>query len=358
MNHVSYQPYCLNCEHPYSTAVEKEKEHFCPNCGQSSKDSRLSVFKLLKDGISNIFNLDSRLVHTFRDIISPSKLTRAYIEGRRKYYVNPARLFVFMAIVLIAILLNTIELSNVNFGVDDLYSKAEKSALLDKYNSFTDTLQSDSITINKIRNQLFKGTKSINNDSIGNIQGTFFGIEVDVKKYGISAYDAVHLKTDELYSKYKVEKFTDKLIVGQYTRLMTNPVGAVTYIIKNATWIILITIILMSLFIYVIYIRHKYYLIEHSVLLLNAHSLLFLLAIIVSLIYKFYFVSMEDHESFMKIINVLVITIFVVQFLTLKKYYHQGIFKTFLKQFMINVAYFVFFLVTAVMVTVISVILY
>jgi len=354
------QNYCLNCKNPYRQEIPRDQEQFCTNCGQSNKNTKLSVIKLLRDGLSNLFNLDSRLVHTFRDIIYPSKLTRAYVEGRRKYYVNPARLFIFLAIVLIALLLNTIELNNIQFGVDRVYSKAEKSALLKKYDTLIDSLdiESHETIVDTIRKNLFKGTRVRKSDFMGNMKGEIMGYPVDIEKYQITNYDAIHLSPDSLFAKYKIEQFHEKLIVGQQIRFLTNPVGGLTYLIKNATWVILMAIILVSLFMYLLYIRHKYYLIEHALIMLNSHSFLFLLAIIGLLLYKAGITSYLGEDGIDTVIQLFILTIFVFQFLTIKKYYQQGIFKTLVKQFMINLSYFIIFLLSSVMVALISVILY
>ncbi len=352
--------YCLNCNTPFVNPPVDDQEIYCTECGQSNKNTKLSVIKLLRDGLSNIFNLDSRLVHTFTDIIYPSKLTRTYIRGRRKYYVNPARLFVFLAIILIAVILNTIKLDNISFGVDRVYSKAEKSALLDKYDALTDTMdiESHKAVVDTIRTRLFDNTEGAKSDFIGNMQGKVMGYQIDIERFKITTYDAIHLSQDSLFSKYKIEQFLDKLIVGQHVRIMTNPVGGLTYLIKNATWVLLITIILLSLFMYLLYIRHKFYLIEHSVLLLNSHSFLFLLSILGLLLYKFGITTYLGKNGDENVTNIIMLIIIIVQFLTIKKYYQQGVFKTLVKQFMINFAYLIIFLVSSVMVALISVILY
>ncbi len=354
------QTHCLNCNAPLFHDLDMDHEVFCANCGQSSKDSKLSFGRLLNDAISNVFNLDSRLIHTFRDIFSPSKLTRAYIEGRRKYYVNPARLFIFMLIGLITLSLSVVKLENSSMGADKIFSKAERSKLLDEYTSLIDTtdIAGHEDLVDNIKSKLFRKVRSIKKDTLGKGGPELFNLGNSIESFGISSYDAIHLTQKEIFQKYKVEKFWDKINVGQYIRIVTNPVGGIKYVIKNLTWAVFLTVLLMSFFMKLLYIRNPYYLVEHIVIILNSHSLLFLLTAF-NIIFLLYFPLGDNRD----LITGLVIggsffLVIVLQFLTLKKYYQQGIFKTLLKQIMINSAYMFIFNMVVLMVAIISLILY
>lgn len=352
--------YCLNCKVPYPEGSDLEKEFFCGNCGQSTKDSKLSFGRLLKDAISNVLNLDSRLIHTFRDIFHPSKLTRTYIEGKRKYYVNPARLFIFMLIGLITLSLSCIKLENSEMGVDQIYSKAERSKLFDEYNNLVDSIDISGHEefVDTIKSNLFKKTRSLKKDTLGKNGPTFFKLGRPIKSFGISSYDGIHLTRKELFEKYKVEGFWNKINVGQYIRIVTNPAGGIKHVIKNLTWAVFITVLLLSFIMKILYIRKPFYLVEHVVLILNSHSLLFLITAINVTTIQF----VKDKGSIDEFYPLLAITsilsIFILQYLTLKKYYKQGIFKTLLKQFILNSAYVMIFSMTVLMVAIISLILY
>ncbi len=352
--------YCLNCKAPFPEITNNNQETFCVNCGQSSKDSRLSFGRLVKDAISNVLNLDSKLIHTFRDILSPSKLTRIYIEGKRKYYVNPARLFIFMLIGLITLSLNGIKLENSTMGVDEIYSRAERSKLLDEYTKLTDTIDiSDNRhLVDTIKSKLFNKVKSLKTDTLGKNGPNIFNSGRSLESFGISTYDGIHLSHKALFEKYNVERFWDKIMVGQYIRIVTNPAGGIRHVIKNLTWAVFITVLLMSFFMKVLYIRNSYYLVEHVVLILNSHSLLFLLyALNIVLLV---FIPLGSNKEIIAPITIgsTFMLILILQFLTLKKYYKQGIFKTLIKQIVINSAYMFIFNMVVVMVAIISLILY
>jgi len=363
MTRISNNNYCLNCNATFPIGYQEEKEIFCTKCGQSNKESRLSIFKLVKDGISNVFNLDNRLIHTFRDIFYPAKLTRAYIAGKRKYYVNPARLFIFMLIGIITVSLWLAKLDNTKFGGDKMHSRAEKSVMLTKFDKLVDSLETvnNEAVSDTIRERLFKNVYKPENDTIGlNQSGNIFGKKITMKKFGISSYDAVHMSIDEILTKYKVTDFWDRQYVSTYIRISTDPANSLIYILKNLTWAVFITILLMSVFMKLLYIRGYYYIVEHAVLQLNLHSFYFVaisaIIIINTLLYSFY----PDFEEGFDIGIYILILLFAggVQFFAIKKYYKHGIFGALISQTIINSAYIMFFFLSAFFVTIISVFLY
>ena len=355
--------YCLNCNHPYPSIELGQEEIFCINCGQSNKESKLSFWKLIKDGISNIFNLDSRIVHTIKDIIYPSKLTKTYIAGKRKYYVNPVRLFIFTLIAIVTSMLWLANFDDIHFGKKAMSTRAEDSKILDKYDDLVDTLdiQNHKQITDTIRKKLFAGVRNTKTDTIGlgeNVQ--LFNMGKTIHGYGISAYDAVHLSRNQIYQKYKVEGFIDKVMVSQYIRVSTDPSGTLAFMVKNLTWAVMITLIFMSFFMKLLYIRKGYYTVEHSVLLLNLHSFGFLLLGLIVLMntaaYSFYLGYSGKYDGYM--IGLPIVFGFLVQLLSIKKYYGHNLFVAFIVQIIINTAYFIIFCFASLLVALISVFLY
>ena len=355
--------YCLNCNRAFPIENIKKTEVHCSYCGQSSKAAHLSIIKLIGDGFSNIFNLESRFLHTIKDIIYPSKLTRAFVEGKRKYYVNPARLFAFVVIATITISLWLAEIDNVSFGGDLIQSRAEKSLLLEKYEDLIDSLEMENLSpiSDTIKKRLFKNVYKPENDTIGRNQNlTVFGAQKNMEEYGISAYDAVHLPMDEVFEKYKITEFWDRQYVSTFIRTTTDPANSLIYVIKNITWAVFITIILISLFMKLIYIRGHYYIIEHTVLQLNLHSFYFVIIAFLIILFNasdYFNLNLVEEEKAL-IYIVLIFFMFSVQFLAIKKYYNHGIFKALLSQSLINFAYSIIFFMSVLFVALISVFLY
>ncbi len=83
---------CPNCG-------ETEVGKFCPNCGQSNKDYNKPVKEIAGDLLDSI-NLDIRLLNTIIPFFTkPGFLTEEYFNGRRKRYVPPMRMYMFVSII-------------------------------------------------------------------------------------------------------------------------------------------------------------------------------------------------------------------------------------------------------------------
>lgn len=84
---------CLNCGSFVS-------ERYCPKCGQENRDSRESFFHLIAEFIADFVHYDSSFWKTTRYLLfSPAKLSLEYISGKRKSYVNPVKLYIFISFI-------------------------------------------------------------------------------------------------------------------------------------------------------------------------------------------------------------------------------------------------------------------
>ena len=109
---------CLNCKHP----LEKG-DNYCPNCGQPNR-ARLTFKHLFHELGANIFAWDSRLFRTIKPLlIKPGMLARRYVQGERKRFVNPLRLFIFTNIIFFFVI------SNIGGGESDDYISTENIKL-------------------------------------------------------------------------------------------------------------------------------------------------------------------------------------------------------------------------------------
>ncbi|MGY6559561.1 MAG: DUF3667 domain-containing protein [Nitritalea sp.] len=86
--------HCLNCGHRF---VPQAK--FCAHCGQGNKPRRLRIGLLLSDFLEGYMNWEGKLWKTFPLLFfRPWQLTIAFLYGRRKRYIHPARLYLFTSL--------------------------------------------------------------------------------------------------------------------------------------------------------------------------------------------------------------------------------------------------------------------
>ena len=83
----------------------KPNFQYCPNCGQKRIESKESLKELGSNFLGDYFTYDSKLMSSLRPLIGkPGFLTRAYIEGKRRGYIAPLRLYIFISIVFFLVL--------------------------------------------------------------------------------------------------------------------------------------------------------------------------------------------------------------------------------------------------------------
>ena len=104
-------PACRNCGTLAGDA-------YCPRCGQETTSALPSARQFLKDAAGRYVALDGRLWRTlFALFFRPGFLTREYLDGRRRSYIRPARLFLVLSIVMFATIRLVVGVPNVDDAV-------------------------------------------------------------------------------------------------------------------------------------------------------------------------------------------------------------------------------------------------
>jgi len=86
---------CLNCGHQLELS-----DRYCPYCSQANTTKHLSVKDFFEEFFAEIVNLDTRLFLTLKTMIRrPGQISLDFIEGKRKTYANPFRLLLSVAII-------------------------------------------------------------------------------------------------------------------------------------------------------------------------------------------------------------------------------------------------------------------
>jgi len=86
---------CLNCKQPIS-----DNDNFCSNCGQVNDELPLSIKQFISEFFSGFFSFDTRFFNTFIPLLfKPGRISKDYIEGKRRRYVNPFQLYLHVTIV-------------------------------------------------------------------------------------------------------------------------------------------------------------------------------------------------------------------------------------------------------------------
>jgi hypothetical protein len=92
MTDVSEAGRCLNCSAPLHGA-------FCGACGQRAVPPDPTVRELAGDAWNELTGYDGRFMATLRGVMRPGFLTREYLNGRRRNYLPPVRVYLVVSVL-------------------------------------------------------------------------------------------------------------------------------------------------------------------------------------------------------------------------------------------------------------------
>ena len=91
-------PHCRNCG-------ALAAGDYCAVCGQETRVALPTARQFMREATGRLIAWDGRLWRTLATLVfRPGQLTKAYLAGRRRYYVRPARLFLAMSLILFAVI--------------------------------------------------------------------------------------------------------------------------------------------------------------------------------------------------------------------------------------------------------------
>lgn len=307
----------------------------------------------MKEFFMSFFNLDSRFFQTMGNIFIPAKLTNKYIEGKRKSYINPARLFLFSMIFFFAVINYAVKNNDFNFdNMEKLKSYATQKKQVAAYDSLLMDIKIDSTAADTIRKRLFPNIKKNSQDSITIAEAEGF-IQVGSlggKKYYIG--DIANMDEDKFIEHYKIEGFTERLLTRQVLRVNRNPKAVSTFMIGNMLWAVVLSVFFLAFIMKLLYIRGKRFYVEHLILQMHIHSFIFM---VVGILVLGYALGWIDQDIALGIGIVLVLPFI---FFSFKRYYKQGYIKTFFKTILLGISYFFITLVCSILIMLISMVVF
>ncbi len=113
---------CPNCGYALGSDA-----NFCASCGQENHTHKLPVRHFVVEWLSGMFNFDTKLLRTLRDLFwPPGQVIKAFNENKRMRYVHPLRLYLFTSVLFFLLLAWATARLPANEGPEvDLYASGE-----------------------------------------------------------------------------------------------------------------------------------------------------------------------------------------------------------------------------------------
>ena len=310
----------------------RPEDVFCSHCGQKVPKGMPTVGELLGEFFSNFFNFDSKFFRTLRDVFVPGKLTQAFFAGIRKSYYTPFRLLIFSSFLFFATFSLTRFHEEIKKSIDlGTITKeyAQKMIALDRIDS-TAVSVLEALPEEKQADAglVIDSLKAFLSTDIDSVHFTFMG----EKKWYFSTRDVLLLSPEELVDKYGITDFWGRIAVRQMSKTVQNPSNFVFTLIGNIFWLLLMLIPVMALVLKVLYWRQGRYYIEHLVFLLHQHSFFFIFGTIMLGLLSL-FPSLFPWGVGLAALYF---------FLSMLRYYGQGLLMTFVKWSIFSVLYVIF----------------
>jgi hypothetical protein len=338
--------HCLNCNNPLVPV-----DQYCSACGQKAVTSKVTIFELIGEFFSSVLNLDNSIWRTIGGLVRPGFLSTKFIEGKRRRYLHPMRLFFLTLVVQFSLFAALTKTDIVTLFSNNNVKDLAKSEIYDDFKIYKDSLavKTESTELDSLERAIFKGVKHTEEDSF-HTDLTF--LQIDLTKYPMLKKDVYEMPIDSILIKYEVKTFAEKLIIGQYVRSMRDLNGALRFFLGNMIWSVISTIFILAFLMKFLYIRKKRYYVEHAVVLANIHSFAFILVSLAILPTLF---TNQWQGELVPIVGIFIPIYFLW---SLKSYYKQGFFKTLLKFGIISILYLLLIALMIIMVLIVSVLLF
>ena len=351
--------HCLNCK----TDLNLD-DHFCRNCGQKIHESKLTFWSLISEFFAGIFNLENGFYRSMSRIFFPSYLSKEFIQGRRKRYLNPIRFFVVTLLIHLAVINFLIDTDDIGQFANDALEEIGKAELYDIFLAQKDGLSENGMEISEldsIEKILFIGITPSEQDTFLPRLNIGFG---NTKNYPILKKDIYEMPVETLLTNYEVKSFADRLVVTQMVRSIRDLPGVIHFMIGNIVWGVIVSILILALLMKFLYIRRKSFYVEHIIVLCHIHAFAFLIASLGFLCSGFEFQNGDLESSYSYTFSSYgpVIAAYVIValyfWLTLKRYFGQGWFKTILKFLIIIFSYIMIITMVVSMILFISLVFF
>ncbi len=273
--------------------------NYCGNCGQEAKELRRPFFRLSREAISSLFELDGRSFRTlFYLLTKPAHLSKEYFSGRRMQYTPPLRLFLVISVSFFLLV------------------------------SFYTSIRS------------MEGILSANHEISGEEVSASTDDEEDPLAPTLAFVESINLPFFDEQTNTNLRRAMSAQAETNINSMIEDPSEFFRGYLEYITVFILLMIPLLALIQKLIYIRSGHFYVEHLVLTLHNH------AFIISIVFVNSLIDLVNgsripiiSSAFGYLGAAIYIWMWVYLFLSLKNYFQQGYGITLLKYLTTTILY-------------------
>lgn len=367
---------CLNCGHPLELS-----DRYCPNCSQANSTKHLTIRDFLDELFEDMVRFDTRLVRTLQTMLwRPGRISKEFIAGKRKTYANPFRFLLTLAFIYFLLLsitgdfdrldrygnstssrIDMIPDLSLDFDSGDDSAKEAIASLDSTQLKVLDSLGVkglDSLTTGKLDSldlsgldklnlkKTIKDTKEIQDSTIlanpraflDSIRGDgVIGRTLEKANFFLTLIDKDSVYTyEEAVDKHGLpNRREDQIAFGiadSVDHLNRQPGGFLNEFLSTVPFAIFAFLPFFTIFLWLVYIRKKFTYTDNLVFSFHSQSLFFILLIISFLIDQIFGTTS---------IGWFILIFAIYLFLSMRRFYGQGWFKTTVKYLFLNTIFII-----------------
>lgn len=329
---------CLNC----GTLLT---DRFCSHCGQENIINRPTFGYLFKEFFSDLIHFDGKSWQTLKILLfKPGLLVNEFLSGKRKSYVAPVKLYIFISLVsfLLPSIIGNIG-KTVNIDIDN--KETDKQLIASELEKTDPKTKETLLLLDSIQNALPKGhridektflylNEAIKNpkkkDSIakalgyGNAQGLTIGDDLmvldDYKEYNkaktVQQFDSIHNSLPkEKRLSYWERPFYRKAIQMNEEKQMSTKEFVLKFrdsFVHNFPRVLIFYLPIFAFVLWLFHNKKKWFYYDHGVFTLYFFSFLLLLTSIDKIFDKIISLPTILYPGFESIANFLEISFWVI----------------------------------------------
>ncbi len=316
---------------------------YCHSCGQKAAHLHKPIWELAEDMLHSVLHWDGRLGLTLRQLfLRPGSMTLDWVNGQQMRYVPPIRLFIFISLLLVAVLaFSDVALVRVNSTIAPI-DQTPMNCMIDAWHKNVKLEDYECVD----ENHQVKTVNSITMRGTSNDLLFFTLIPPSLPQDNLIEDSQIKTKNTDKKSIDFVKKIQET--VNEINR---NPKVANELISHSITRFMIIAVPLMAIILKLLYIRRKKYLVEHILFSLHVHTFFFL-GLLICLVLTW---MSRGAIGGSQLLGILWFIYSIHFLLAQKKFYAQGWTKTIIKSTMITGLYILGLITSATLAIMLSI---
>ena len=225
---------------------------YCSQCGQKAADRIVPIWHMINEALEAVFELDVRVLRTLpKFLFLPGRLTKEYINGRRKRYIRPFRLYLFSTFLLFAVIALT---TTGNFGF---------------------VLDPQGMARFNPPNTALAASNPSDAAALQDQNGSLFGDPEQRKRMAEEFRSDSTSINVTLYDDPEANKNLERLLRAKVAQAIEDPWAAVSSAIDRGPYLMFLLLPIFAFLLKLFYVRRGRLYVEHLIFSLHVHALAF-----------------------------------------------------------------------------------